>query len=210
LGIVAKICGLTRREDAELALELGAFAVGFVFEKTSPRYVGSQDWAPNWLDELGGMHVAVFGIAPSRHPGPLFDAVQAAEWPSEELPDSAIQSWERIKVARLVGEEAELVAVELSRTAPFLLIDAHSPNAYGGTGQTVDWDLASRVVALARAANRDNPIFKVGLAGGLTPENVARAVEIVRPDYVDVSSGIEQSPGIKSPEKLRAFFAALG
>jgi phosphoribosylanthranilate isomerase len=80
-----------------------------------------------------------------------------------------------------------------------LLLDAHDPAKRGGTGHVIDWD---RAAAIARA--RD-----VILAGGLGPENVADAVARVRPAGIDVSSGVESSPGIKDPEKLRALFDAL-
>ena len=191
-----KICGLRRQEDVELAQELGADALGFIFEPTSPRYVGSQDWNPEWIGSLQVERVAVYGPAPAIYPSPQFKTIQASDWS---------------KAGRLEGRAKQLVA----RIGPVdtadrvlrylsgvdrLVLDAFDSKDFGGTGKRVDWDLAAEI------AER-SPV-PVVLAGGLTHENVAEAIQRVKPFGVDVSSGIEKEPGVKDPEKLRAFIEA--
>lgn len=199
-----KICGLTRQEDAELAVELGAFAVGFVFEPTSRRYVGSPEWAPAWLEGFAAEVVAVHGSAPAPLHGLPFSAVQAIVWPQG---GAGPGSPTRIKVVRPRADMAVGKAVEQTQGFDWVLLDAYDPEALGGTGKSVDLGLARDLVSGIREARPD---CQIGLAGGLTPENVARAVEVVGPDYVDVASGVESAPGIKDPEKMRGFFGALG
>lgn len=197
LACAVKICGLTRREDAELATELGASGLGFVFEPSSPRYVG-EGWYPDWLLGLAVDRVAVFG--PFR-PGvaDLFDCFQATSWEGAE-PDVPSRV-RRIAAVRVrPGDSVPSILAQIG-TANRLLLDAYDPGGYGGTGRRVDWSLAAEVV-------QASPV-PVTLAGGLDPDNVAEAVEAVRPSMVDVSSGVESSPGIKDPARLRAFFDAL-
>ena len=191
-----KICGLRRQEDAELARELGADALGFIFEPTSPRYVGEADWKPDWIEGVDAEPVAVYGPAPTVYPDKLFKTIQASDWS---------------KAGRLEGRAKQLVA----RIGPVdtadrvlrylsgvdrLVLDAYDSKDFGGTGKKVDWDLAAEI------AER-SPV-PVVLAGGLTPENVAEAIQRVKPFGVDVSSGIEKEPGVKDPERLRAFIEA--
>jgi phosphoribosylanthranilate isomerase len=190
-----KICGVTRREDANLALDLGADALGFNFVTTSPRYIG--DDLPRWVSELPPFanKVAVFGRVDRGIPTGVFDLVQGVEWDVFPLP-----SPKRLHVLRLrPGQKADDL-VNQTINANAILLDAYSDAAYGGTGHRVDWDLAAEIVQ--RAAR------PVVLAGGLTPDNVADAVRRVRPYAVDVSSGIESGPGIKDPAKLAAFIEA--
>lgn len=182
-----KICGLTRQEDAELAAELGADLLGFIFEPTSPRFVGDPDWSPEWLNRVDVPKVAVFGVATHEAPS-AFDFVQAHTWQFEPA--------HRFHVVR-IGSEVEAPIPDCD----LILLDAYDRHAHGGTGKTIDWGIAAEFVCNCR-----KPVL---MAGGLTPDNVAAAVEKVRPWGVDVSSGVESSPGIKDPAKLRDFFAAI-
>lgn len=202
--VKVKICGLTRQEDAELAVELGAFAAGFVFEPTSRRYVGSQHWSPTWLEGLAAEVVAVHGTAPEPLPKLPFSAVQSIEWPHGVACTGAQML---IKVVRPRGGRDLAAAVAQAEGFDWVLLDAYDPEQFGGTGKSVDLELARDVVAGLRGAH---PCCQIGLAGGLTPGNVARAAQSVQPDYVDVASGVESSPGVKDAEKMRAFFGALG
>lgn len=194
--IWVKICGLRRQEDAEFALQLGADALGFVFEPSSPRCVGEVDWKPSWIDSLHAELVAVYGPAPSAYPSPNFKTIQASDWS---------------KAGRLEGRAKQLVA----RIGPVdtadrvlrylsgvdrLVLDAYDSKDFGGTGKKVDWELAAEIA--------ERSTVPVVLAGGLTPENVAEAIRKVRPFGVDVSSGVEEEPGIKDSGKLRAFIEA--
>ena len=123
--------------------------------------------------------------------------LQAVQLHGDETPALARSLSRRvIKAVALTGDIDERVN---DWPGTMLLLDAHDPARRGGTGSVIDWD---RAAAIARA--RD-----VILAGGLGPENVADAVARVRPAGIDVSSGVESSPGIKDPEKLRALFDAL-
>ena len=190
-----KICGLTRQRDAELAAELGADALGFVHEKLSPRYVG--DDVPGWVAKLSVFvpKVAVFGRVDRPHLKSVFDLVQGAEW--ETYPEAAAK---RLHVLRLrAGAKADDF-LHQTIDAGALVLDAHSDAAFGGTGKTVDWNLAAEIVQRAER--------RIILAGGLTPDNVADAVRRVRPYAVDVSSGIEEHVGIKDAAKLRDFIQA--
>lgn len=192
---LVKICGLTQARDAELAADLGANALGFVHEPTSPRFIGEGEL--KWIERLPPfvMKVAVFGRVTRNVPQGVFDLVQGAEWDIFPMPFP-----KRLHVLRLrAGQKADDL-VNQTINASGLVLDAHKDGQYGGTGHTVDWDLAAEIVQ--RAAR------PVVLAGGLTPDNVADAIARVRPYAVDVSSGIESSPGVKDFAKLRDFIQA--
>jgi len=187
-----KICGLTRLEDARAAASFGADALGFVHERTSPRYIG--DDIPEWLGELDPFvpKVAVFGRVDRVPAQTYFDLVQGVDWDIYPFPAP-----KRIVVVRLMpGQSAQDITQQMVN-ASAILLDAFHAGAYGGTGKTVDWGLAAEVVQ--RSAR---PVI---LAGGLTPENVQEAIKRVRPFAVDVSSGIESNPGVKNLEKMRTF-----
>lgn len=182
--MIVKICGLHRPEDVELAVTLGADLVGFVCEPSSPRFVG-EGWGPDWLFELPVPRVAVYGAV--RKAPAAFTFLQAHTWPSD---------WDdprpRLSVWRL-GDPAGAPTVD----GIYRLLDAYHPQQHGGSGEKIDWEEAARIVA-----SSTSPVI---LAGGLTPENVAEAIRRVRPAGVDVSSGIEKAPGVKDPERLKAF-----
>lgn len=190
-----KICGLTREEDAKWAIECGADALGFIHEPSSPRYIGEEP--PKWISGLPilPMKIAVFGRVTQRVSKTIFDAVQGAEW--DNFPEPATK---RIHVVQLRPNQSARDLVSMTINAAALLLDAYHPQAYGGTGIKVDWDLAAEVVALSSV-----PVI---LAGGLTPENVVEAIQKVRPFCVDVSSGVEVRPGIKDHQKIMAFIQA--
>lgn len=192
---LVKICGLTNYEDARFAVDLGADALGFVHERTSPRYIG--DDLPRWLNDLPPFtpKIAVFGRVDRVPHAGVFDLVQGAEW--ETYTDAAAK---RILTLRLRPGQTARDLTNQTINAGTLLLDAYRDEAWGGTGHRVDWDVAAEIVQRA-----DRPVI---LAGGLTPENVADAVRRVRPYAVDVSSGIERSPGVKDREKLAAFIEA--
>jgi phosphoribosylanthranilate isomerase len=197
-----KICGITNLEDLHAAVEFGADALGFIFHPASPRYVGASPELPALLDECPPFvtRVAVCRSV-SEVGGPLFggfDAVQYYEGAPGEWgkpPRKAIRAF-RIKDASSL-EEIEPYA----ETASALLLDTYHSEKLGGSGETFNWELA---VEAKRRFNR--PVI---LAGGLTPENVGAAVTAVRPFAVDVSSGVEASPGVKDHGRLKAFIEAV-
>ena len=191
-----KICGLTRGLDAEAAIDAGADALGFVFERSSKRFVG--DGELPWVSALPPIpvKVAVFGVVDRPVPRGLFDVIQGVEWLVYPEP-----SPKRIHVIRpRDGQSAsDLMQTVIHATA--VMLDAYSPNQFGGTGHQIDWDLAGQIVQTSG--------LPVILAGGLTPDNVADAIRAVRPFAVDVSGGVEAAPGIKDPIKIRDFIQAV-
>ena len=187
---------MTRAQDAELAIEEGADALGFIFERSSPRFVG--DGELPWISALPPIpvKVAVFGRVDRPVPRSLFDVIQGVEWDVYPEP-----SPKRIHVVRpRPGQSAEdIMQTVIHATA--VLLDAYNPEKYGGTGRRVDTVLAAEIVLKSN--------IPVILAGGLTPDNVADAIHKVRPFAVDVSSGVEERPGVKDPGKVRAFIQAV-
>jgi phosphoribosylanthranilate isomerase len=202
-----KICGITRREDAEMALGLGADAVGFVFEPSSPRYVGDNLEILRFATSTAPFNfcVAVYGAVNQLYPG--FQAVQFEQEGdavniSGPLPPGILTL--RFGPDTHVDNAIEAAKVHLRNRKTFPIrgvhIEAFHPDQMGGTGQQLDLDFATTFVAKCPAL--------VTLSGGLNPDNVARAIQLVHPYAVDVSSGIEEKPGIKSPIMLRDFIQA--
>jgi phosphoribosylanthranilate isomerase len=199
-----KICGIRRVEDALLAAELGASAVGFVFWSSSPRFL-EPDQAlrisaalPPFVSTVGVFvdqpEAYVAGVARLLNLG-------AVQLHGNEPPDSYTHSAHRVIKAIAVADDHDcLPAVSDVPAAAMVLLDAHDPRRRGGTGRKIDWTQAA-------AAARVRPVI---LSGGLNADNVRAAVDVVRPYAVDVSSGVESSPGVKDAGKLRALFAALG
>ena len=196
-----KICGITSVEDGLAAAEAGADMIGLMFYEGSPRFISLEQAAdisralPPFL-----MRVGVFVNAPA-------DLVMQAiaqcnltmlQFHGDENSEFCTQFGLMSLKAFRTRDESSLEQLENYETDAFLL-DAHSKNGLGGTGETFNWDLA----IAARKFNK--PIF---LAGGLTPINVAEAVRQVRPFGVDVSSGVESAPGKKDHAKVKAFIAA--
>lgn len=197
-----KVCGIRRYEDARLALDEGAWALGFVFHRPSPRYIDP----------------AEAGEIVRRLPRDARTVGVFVDWPLDDLREALgvarlhgvqLHGGEDLAYARATG--CELVIKALRTSADFrpdsvleypgcrILLDAYAPSAPGGTGTLADWTLARAAAALA-------PIL---LAGGIGPENAAEAVRAVQPAGIDVSSAVEAAPGVKDPERLRALFRAL-
>ncbi len=194
----AKVCGITRVEDARHAVNEGATALGFVFWPGSPRHVAPEA-VRAMLDALPRRVVAV-GVFVNESLEGLRRAVEVsgvtmAQLHGDETPELA--SAAGVPVLRALGLEA--IAGESARWPDdtVWLLDAHDPVRRGGTGRRIDWPAAAAVARERR----------VILAGGLTPENVAEAIATVRPIGVDVSSGVEVSPGVKDPERVTRFLA---
>jgi phosphoribosylanthranilate isomerase len=200
--MLVKICGITRREDAEAAVELGAGALGFIFWPGSPRLVDA--------DRVREIVVALppfvtpVGVFVNQEPDTINRVADRARLGAVQLHGDETPA----HAARVERAVIKSVAVDgVGGASPtdwpaqvMLLVDAHDPVLRGGTGRTADWSAARRLAAARR----------VVLAGGLRPENVADAITQVRPFGIDVSSGVELSPGVKDVNKLRALFAALG
>jgi len=199
-----KICGITNRDDAQVAVAAGADALGFVMYRKSPRYV-EPEVAKAIIAELPPfvLPVGVFVNEDAAAVRFLMDecGFVLAQLHGDETAAYCQQLGRPVLKAMRVKDRGSFLALaEYQRRASVrgVLIDAFSEQAYGGTGHMVDWTLAEEVA-------RSVPIL---LAGGLTPSNVAEAVRLVRPYGVDVSSGVEECPGKKDPEKVKAFIVA--
>jgi phosphoribosylanthranilate isomerase len=199
-----KVCGITNLEDAEAAQRLGAWGIGLNHHPGSPRVVD-----PDAAAGIGAALkrrlevVGVFVNAPLREVERAVDSGQLTmvQLHGDEGPaycaEVARRTGAKVIKAFQVRSGADVQAAGAYRT-DFHLFDAHSLVKRGGTGETFDWDLAA-------THGRDIPLM---LAGGLRPDNVAEAIEIVRPFAVDVTSGVEAEPGRKDPALLEEFFAA--
>ena len=201
MPVKVKICGITNLADGMAAAEAGADALGFVFYDQSPRSIPVEA-AAGLIRELPPfvMKVGVFVNAPE-------DLVVRAirdcglnllQFHGDESPDYCLQFGLMTMKAFRVRDAGSLQALLGYHTDAWLL-DAYTPDKPGGTGETFNWDLA------LEARDWGRPIF---LAGGLTPENVAEAVQRARPYGVDVSSGVEGAPGRKDHAKVKAFIQA--
>jgi indole-3-glycerol phosphate synthase / phosphoribosylanthranilate isomerase len=199
-----KVCGITTVEDGLAAARLGADAIGLVFWPQSPRWV-DRDKARQISRALPPfvLRVGVFVDAPAETMVRLAEDVglDVLQLHGQESPEDAARLTRRVIKALRVGPgfSAE-EALRYEGHAAGLLLDTRADGMPGGTGQPFDWSLARQV--------REKTAF-LALAGGLTPENVHVAITAVRPDVVDVSSGVEASPGRKDPEKMRAFLEAV-
>ncbi len=198
--MLVKICGLTRIEDAQAACAAGADLVGFVFVRSSPRFLDPGK-AREIVRALPGT-VGRVGVFAGAEPGEIRAIASLAglthvqiHGPFDRLRAGTL-TIPVIRVVR-VGSAADLAGAE-DIPADLLLLDARVKGELGGTGRTFDWEVA-RGLCVRR---------KVIVAGGLTPGNVAEAVRVLSPFGVDVASGVESSPGIKDQEKMREFIRA--
>lgn len=197
--MLVKICGITREEDAQEAVECGARAVGFIFWPRSPRFI-EPEHARRIVRRLPPFvtTVGVFVNETADHINAVADLAQlgAVQLHGDEAPE-LLGSLER-PVVKAVSSVAPDTASRWPAET-IVLVDAHDPARRGGTGARADWAAAARLAAARR----------IVLAGGLSPENVAHAIATVRPFGVDVSSGVEDAPGLKNRTRIRAFFEAV-
>lgn len=200
-----KICGITRLEDAERAVELGAWAIGLIFHRPSPRDCKADDAAA--IAAALRRDVEIVGVFVN----PALDAlVRSADRAGltmlqlhgDEGPAFCSEAARRtgcrvIKAARVrTGADVQRLA---SFHTDYVLADAHVSGVRGGTGETFDWELV-------RHRPTEPPLI---LSGGLTAENVSAGIAATRPYAVDVASGVEAVPGRKDPDRLAAFFDAV-
>jgi phosphoribosylanthranilate isomerase len=201
MSVKVKICGITNVEDGLAAAAAGADALGFIFYGQSPRYLPIEKAAMITRDLPPQIvKVGVFVDAPKEM---VFRAIgecglNLLQFHGAELPAYCLQfGLMSMKAFQMRGAES-LAQLQHYKTDAWLL-DAYSRDKLGGTGKRFNWDLALE----ARKSGR-----LIFLAGGLTPDNVAEAVKRVQPYAVDVSSGVETSPGRKDHVKVRAFIQA--
>ncbi len=197
-----KICGITRVEDALLACELGADAIGLVMTPSSPRGVSIErarairDALPTFVDAVVLSH-----DLEAERVRAIVDDVNPDFMQFHGMEDAGFCESFGVRYVKAIGMDGDLdvgvIAAGHPRATAFVL-DGHPPGQPGGRGRTFDWSRVPR--GLGR------PIL---LAGGLNPGNVGEAIRAVRPWAVDLASGVESSPGVKDAAKMRAFFAAV-
>jgi len=193
-----KICGITNIEDAIECVRLGANLLGFVFAD-SPRQVDIG--TVKHINRIIGGDAKTVGVF-TEESDDVVSIMRECELTYAQLHGGQSEDFARrlgsqkvIRVQR-VQDEASIVGLKTQQEAAFYLLDTYKKGVAGGTGEIFDWDLAVRAKSLGK------PIF---LSGGLSPENVADAVRAVQPFAVDVSSGVEASPGKKDPAKVKEF-----
>lgn len=196
-----KICGITRLRDALVAVECGADAVGFVFVPGSRRFITPEDargiarMLPPYVTTVG-----VFVDASEEDVGRIVErsGVGAAQFHGSESPAFLRRFSFPVYKAFRVAAGFDVGILPMYPGQAYLL-DAGGGGGYGGTGQVIDWSLAAEGAKYGR----------IILAGGLTSGNVAEAIDCARPYAVDVSSGVESSPGIKDGRKIHSFMMAV-
>lgn len=199
---LVKICGVRRREDALLAAELGAAAIGFVFWPASPRFIDPfraraiAAALPPFVTAVG-----VFVDQPEEYVGGVAQLVRlgAVQLHGTEPPASYARGPYRVIKAVPVGPSFDPETVRAVPDHVTVLLDAHDPARRGGTGQAIDWTAAAAVARTRRTV----------LAGGLTAANVRRAISDVHPYALDISSGVESAPGVKDAARLRDLFRQI-
>lgn len=196
-----KICGITRREDAFEAVSCGVDALGLVFYQPSPRYV-SINQAQYVIQSLPAF-VSKVGLFVDARADEVTNTLSKVDLDYLQFHGDEDETYctqfskPYIKALRIKAETDIVEIISQYKSAAAILIDAWHPNLAGGTGETFDWSLLQDLP-------KDN-IPAIILAGGLDQGNVKEAVQLLKPYAVDVSSGVEDSPGIKVAEKIRNF-----
>jgi phosphoribosylanthranilate isomerase len=198
-----KICGITNLEDALLAAELGADALGFIFYPKSPRKVEPEAarsiiaQLPPFVASVGVFVDAEVAVVKELAAGVGLDWVQLH---GRESPDYCRNLGRRVIKGFRIQDEKSLMELEPYRdVVQAFLLDTYKKGQVGGTGESFEWRLAREAKNFGR----------IILAGGLTARNVAQAIATALPAAVDAASGTEAAPGKKDPAKLRAFFEAV-
>jgi len=203
-----KICGITNLEDAQVAIEAGADALGFNNYEKSPRYLPFHEM--NQIVEQLPPYVTIVGLFVNAEEAFVreacsrvrFDLLQfSGDEENEFCSRFDLPFMKAVRVQSLEQLNSQVAGYPKSQG---FLFDAHEPKLYGGTGKTFDWTMLNE-----RSRSAGGHDYSTVLAGGLTPENVALAITTVRPYAVDVSSGVEQAPGQKDRSKIESFISAV-
>jgi phosphoribosylanthranilate isomerase len=211
-----KFCGMTRAVDVAAAVALGAQYVGCIFAG-GPRHRTWSQAVELFAAVPQGTSTRRVGVFAAGGPGPHestaaavpIDVVQMhGDADPAALAEVRRSSGRAVwAVMRCAGGRLPPEAATAWDAADGLLLDANVPGVLGGTGVTLPWE--SLAAEMTRLAPGGRPPRRLVLAGGLTPDNVGRAIALLRPDVVDVSSGIERAPGIKDAARMRAFVDAV-
>jgi phosphoribosylanthranilate isomerase len=211
MSLWIKICANTSLEDAMIAAEAGADAVGFVFAP-SPRHVTVQQVAaivprlPAEIEKIGVfVDATVDEIAATVEAAGLTGVQLHWDAPAQLPPRLRARFGRRLKIISVLHFEAAttgaMPALAFNADADAILVDSRTASAVGGTGKAYDWETARQMIFYASGQS------KLIAAGGLTPDNVAEAIATLHPWGVDVVSGVEAAPGRKDAAKVRAFIA---
>ncbi|MBF0454916.1 MAG: phosphoribosylanthranilate isomerase [Magnetococcales bacterium] len=200
-AIRVKVCGLTRKADIQKTIQAGVDAIGLVFYPPSPRHV-TLEQAESLTADLPPF-VSITGLFVNASRQEIEEACRRCrldliQLHGDEPPEACLNLPRRVIKAVRVGSRADLVGLE-GYPVSGLLLDAKVKGVYGGSGTAFDWSLLSSYRSPA-------PLI---LAGGLNPDNIADAIHQVRPYAVDVSSGVESAPGMKSPQKVLRFIQTV-
>jgi len=201
---LVKICGITNLEDAVEAIDAGADALGFNFYKPSPRYVTPQS-AREIIEQLPDAILKVGVFVNEESPDKVRQiatesGITALQLHGDESPDYCHELTDQYVIKALaVGHNFDTQLVERYQVNAIMLDTKHN-TLRGGTGRAFDWSIAQEI---------SKTVPTLYLAGGLSPENVAGAIETVRPYAVDACSSLEDTPGKKNGERMRAFVAAV-
>lgn len=201
---LVKICGITNLEDAVEAIDAGADALGFNFYKPSPRYVTPQS-AREIIEQLPDAILKVGVFVNEESPDQVRQiatesGITALQLHGDESPDYCHEFADQYVIKTLaVGHNFDTQLVERYQVNGIMLDTKHN-TLRGGTGRAFDWSIAQEI---------SKTIPTLYLAGGLSPENIAGAIETVRPYAVDACSSLEDIPGKKNAERMRAFVAAV-
>jgi phosphoribosylanthranilate isomerase len=209
-----KICGMTNLEDALVAVEAGADAVGFVFYEKSPRYIRPEaareivEKLPAKLEKVGVFVNETENSISYVADEAMLTAVQMhGDDEDPHIADLVVGFRPHIRILAAVSMQrpnpVEWARMWNPNVVHAFLADSGSPSQHGGTGRAFDWAASSGAIGQIKKLGR------LVLAGGLTPDNVAAAIDIIKPWGVDVASGVESRPGKKDPEKVRAFVKAV-
>jgi phosphoribosylanthranilate isomerase len=196
-----KICGITREEDARLAVRAGADALGFVFVKTSKRWIPPERAAAIITDLPSQvLPVGVFVNTPGEEIRRLMDVtgIRLVQLHGDETPQEASDLGAPVWKTFRVGPAFDATALAAYNVDGYLL-DTMVDGMMGGTGKTFNWQIAV-------GAKQYGPVI---LSGGITPDNVQQAIREVSPYAIDVSSGVEASPGRKDPARIARLFDAI-
>lgn len=200
-----KVCGITKTEDAVLCSRLGAWAVGFIFVKESPRYISTEkasEITAELLETIEKIGVFVNSTIDEIQATIQTSKITRIQLHGDETPDFCTELKKKtslpiIKAFRVNSIE-DIDTIKLYKNIiSAVLLDTFDKNQHGGTGKTFNWEIAKK------AKEYEIPLI---LAGGINPDNILNAYAEVKPFAIDVSSGVEISPGIKDHEKLKNLF----
>jgi phosphoribosylanthranilate isomerase len=195
-----KICGITNVDDARAAIDAGVDALGFNFYQPSPRYISPAN-AREIIEQLPDSILNV-GVFVNEDIESLMNIAQqagitAVQLHGDESPDYCRELAEEYEVIKVLAvSDSFNIQMVQAYEVQAIMLDTSDKTLRGGTGRAFDWSIASRVNEL---------VPKLFLAGGLSPENIEEAIAVVRPYAVDACSALEDSPGKKNGERLRAF-----